>query len=184
MLVKKKLLLHSCCGPCSSGVLKELCERFDVTILFYNPNIYPLDEFEKRAQAQRELMNKCDQLHDVSLIVLPYDPDEFEKKVVGLEDAIEGGARCEKCFELRMERAAVFAKENGYDVFTTTLSVSPYKNAVLLNEIGFRLAKEYSIEYLYADFKKNNGYLKSVENSKKYGIYRQRYCGCRFSLSQ
>lgn len=180
--MKQRLLLHSCCGPCSSGVLEDLSKDFDVTIFYYNPNIYPKEEYEKRRDTQKQLLEELKPNINVGFVELPYDENEYLSVVEGLENEKEGGARCEKCFLLRMGKTALFAKENGYDLFTTTLSVSPHKNAKLLNEIGEILEKKYAIKYLVADFKKKNGYLKSIQNSKKYNLYRQNYCGCKFSI--
>ena len=181
----EKLLLHSCCGPCSSGVLEDLCKKYDVTILFYNPNIYPLEEYKKRLQAQEQIVNELNKLgSNIHLIECDYDNNVYERYIVGLENEQEGGKRCEKCFRLRMEETCKFAKANNYDIFTTTMSVSPHKDYILLNKIGNELSYKYSIKYLEANFKKNNGFLKSINNSKKYNLYRQNYCGCRYSIWQ
>ncbi len=179
----KRLLLHSCCGPCSSGVLERLSQDYSITILFYNPNIYPLEEYNERLDAQRKIVDNLNaEGYNIGLIEIGYNNGEYDEAVVGLEELPEGGARCEKCFRLRMERTCRYALENGFDIFTTTLSVSPHKNHVLLNSIGKELSARYGIEYLEANFKKNDGYLLSIRNSQKYDLYRQRYCGCKYSI--
>ena len=178
----KKLLLHSCCGPCSSGVLEDLLQEYEVTILFYNPNIHPSEEYYKRLEAQQQVVKKLNALgYNIQLIEAEYNPDIYFEEVKGLESCPEGGKRCERCFELRLEYTCKYAKTCNYDVFTTTMSVSPHKNYILLNEIGQKMSDKYNVEYLWANFKKNNGYLKSINNSKKFEIYRQDYCGCVFS---
>lgn len=179
---KKKLLLHSCCGPCSSGVLEQICDTYDVTIFFYNPNIYPESEYLKRAENQKKYLDAIKDKYNLKCVVATYKPNEFFDNVKGYEAEPEGGKRCSKCFRLRMRKTAIYAKENGYDFFTTTMSVSPHKNAKLLNEIGQEISKEIGIEYLTSDFKKHDGFLKSIQNSKKYNLYRQNYCGCIYSL--
>ncbi len=176
------LLLHSCCGPCSSAVLETLSRHFEVTILYYNPNIYPEAEYEKRLAEQKKLLEKMPFAHPVHLMECAYDAERFEQAAKGLEDAPEGGARCTACFRLRLEKTAALAKENGFSFFTTTLSVSPHKNAPLLNKIGEEFAKQYGVAYLYADFKKKDGYKRSIALSREYDLYRQDYCGCRFSV--
>lgn len=179
---KPKLLLHACCGVCSSSVIERLYPYFDITILYYNPNIYPKAEYMKRLVALEEIIDKMKL--DVRLIELGYLHREFKDKVKGLEKEKEGGERCNKCFYLRLEESAKFAKRNNFDYFTTTLSVSPYKNSQKLNEIGKILEEKYDIKYLYSDFKKKEGYKRSNELSNKYGIYRQHYCGCEYSLKE
>ena len=179
---KPKLLLHACCGVCSSSVIERLYPHFDITILYYNPNIYPKAEYMKRLVALEEIIDKMKL--DVRLIELGYLHREFKDKVKGLEKEKEGGERCNKCFYLRLEESAKFAKRNNFDYFTTTLSVSPYKNSQKLNEIGKMLEEKYDIKYLYSDFKKKEGYKRSNELSNKYGIYRQHYCGCEYSLKE
>lgn len=176
----KKMLLHSCCGPCSSAVLERLVNEYDVTVLYYNPNIYPQKEYEKRKGEQIKLINLA--YPNVKMLDCDYNPKEYYDFVKGLEGEKEGGARCVKCFELRLGYTARKCKELGFDCFTTTLSVSPYKNSKILNEIGNKLSNEIGAEYIEADFKKQNGYLRSIELSKKYGLYRQHYCGCEFSV--
>lgn len=174
----KKLLLHSCCAPCSSGALEQLLNKYDITIYFYNPNINTKKEHDLRAQSQ---INLCEILN-IPYIIERYTPSEFDKKIIGREQDTEGGKRCQTCYHLRLDKTATFAKENGYDIFTTTLSVSPYKNATLLNQLGESISKKYGVKYLSSDFKKNDGYLKSINNSKKYALYRQNFCGCEYSV--
>lgn len=176
------LLLHSCCGPCSSTVLEYLSAYFAITVLYYNPNIYPQQEFDKRAAAQRQLLLSMECRNPVAFVLADYGADEFDEAVSGFEAAPEGGARCLKCFELRLGEAAKYARDNGFDYFTTTLSVSPHKDAAALNNIGGALAEKYGTRYLYADFKKRNGYKRSVELSEQFGLYRQNYCGCKYSM--
>ena len=178
------LLLHSCCGPCSSYVLEVLSEHFSVTVLYYNPNIYPESEYQKRLSEQKKIIENMPFKNPVRLMPCGYDETEFLSAAKGFESEREGGSRCEKCFRLRMEETALLAKKNGFDYFTTTLSVSPHKNAPLLNKIGEELSEKYNIKYLYADFKKKEGYKRSIILSKEYDLYRQDYCGCRFSLRQ
>lgn len=178
----KKMLLHSCCGPCSSAVLERLVNDYDVTVLYYNPNIHPEAEYQKRKSEQIRLIKEA--YPQVKFLDCDYDAQEFFCCVKGLEKEKENGARCPKCFRLRMEYTAKRAKELGFDIFTTTLSVSPYKNSKILNSIGFALQNEIGIDYLESDFKKKNGYLRSIELSKKYNLYRQHYCGCKFSYQQ
>ena len=179
--MKEKLLLHSCCGPCSSGILEDLSKEFDITILFYNPNIYPLEEYEKRKNEQIRYIEILKPEINVGFIELPYNDKEFYEIAKGLENEPEGGKRCKKCYELRLDMCGKYASEHGFDIFTTTLSVSPYKNAQYLNELGQKIEEKYGVAYLISDFKKKNGYLKSIQNSKKYNLYRQDYCGCEYS---
>lgn len=177
-----KLLLHSCCAPCSSYVLEYLSQYFEITVFYYNPNIYPESEYTKRIWEQQKLIDELPAKHPISFMAGPYDKDRFYEMSTGLEHVKEGGARCMKCYELRLREAAKIAKTAGFDYFTTTLTISPLKKADRLNEIGLRLAKEYGVEYLTSDFKKKNGYKRSIELSKIYGLYRQDYCGCEFSM--
>ncbi len=177
---RPKLLLHSCCAPCSSSVLQRIKEYFDVTVLYYNPNIYPEEEYFKRKQEQIKLLN----ILNIKLMDCDYIPEEYYQKVVGYECEKEGGARCEKCFYLRLEKTAQLATNNGFDFFGTTLTVSPHKNAEIINRIGEELEKKYGIKFLYSDFKKEDGYLNSIKLSKEYNLYRQEYCGCEFSKPQ
>ena len=178
---KKKILLHSCCAPCSSHVISYLTNYFDITILYYNPNIYPYEEYIKRKNEQIELIKKIEKNNNINIIDCDYDNEIYNTLIKGLEKEPERGNRCTVCYQMRMEKTAIIAKENNYDYFCTTLSVSPYKNATLINEIGKRLEKEYNIKWLYSDFKKKDGYKKSIELSKKYNLYRQDYCGCIYS---
>ncbi len=175
------LLLHSCCAPCSSYVLEYLSKFFRITVFYYNPNIYPESEYEKRVAEQERLIDELPAENPVAFIAEGYDHGEFLSIASGLEDALEGGERCFKCYELRLRRAARLAKAGGFDYFTTTLSISPLKNAQKLNEIAERIAAEYGVPALPADFKKREGYKRSIELSNKYGLYRQNYCGCEFS---
>ena len=175
---KKSLLLHSCCAPCSSYVLEYLSKFFDITILFYNPNIYPQSEFEKRLGEEKRLVATA--FPEVKIITLEYDENEYLDAVKGYEHLGENSARCYKCYEFRMKKAAELAVK--YDYFTTTLSISPYKHAEWINELGCRIEAETGTKYLPADFKKKGGYQRSIELCKVYNIYRQDYCGCRFSL--
>lgn len=177
---KPKLLLHACCGVCSSSVLEKLTPYFDITILYYNPNIFPEEEYIKRYNTLNELVNKMNL--DVNIICMDYDYSEFKSVVRGLENEKEGGARCSKCFLLRLEKTASLAKENGFDYFCTTLSVSPYKDSERLNSFGKLFEEKYGVKYLYSDFKKKEGYKRSNELSRKYNLYRQHYCGCEYSL--
>ena len=177
---KPKLLLHSCCGPCSSYVITYLIDYFDITILYYNPNIEPKEEYEKRKSEQIRLIKELNQ-ENVFFLDIDYDNEKYRDYVKGYESEREGGARCHLCYELRLERAAKIAKDSKYEYFGTTLTVSPYKNATILNQIGENLSNKYNIKWLYSDFKKKDGYKKSIELSKKYNLYRQDYCGCLFS---
>ena len=179
-----RLLLHSCCAPCSSYVLEYLSQYFEVTVFYYNPNIYPESEYTKRVLEQQKLISEMRFKYPVTFIAGNYDSEKFYNMARGLENVKEGGERCFKCYELRLREAAKIAKNGEYDFFTTTLSISPLKNAQKLNEIGMLLAEEYGIEYLLSDFKKKNGYKRSVELSEQYGLYRQDYCGCVFSMKE
>lgn len=170
------LLLHSCCGPCSSYVLEYLSEYFDITLFFYNPNIQPAEEYKKRFDTQKQLLDTAKYTHPVKFAEGRYDPDKFFLAVKGLEGEMEGGKRCQKCFEMRLCETAAQAKKGNFDFFATTLTVSPHKNALLINKIG----SEYE-GYLPSDFKKREGYKRSIILSKEYNLYRQDYCGCIFS---
>ena len=176
------LLLHSCCAPCSSYVLEYLSQYFEITILFYNPNIYPPEEYQARVHEEERLIREMHFKHPVHMISGTYDSDVYYKAVKGLEKEPEGGARCEKCFELRLSEAAREAKKGGFDYFTTTLTISPLKSASTLNTIGERIGEEVGVSYLPSDFKKKNGYKRSVELSEEHGLYRQNYCGCVYSI--
>ncbi len=177
---KPKLLLHACCGVCSSAVLERLIPYFDITVLYYNPNIYPIEEYQKRLEVLKELISKANL--PVKLLEVGYNIKEFYEVVKGLEKEKEGGKRCNVCYKLRLEQTALLAQKNKFDYFCTTLSVSPYKKADVLNEIGKSLENKYNVKYLYSDFKKKEGYKRSNELAKKYNLYRQHYCGCEFSL--
>ncbi|OUQ36871.1 epoxyqueuosine reductase QueH [Faecalibacterium sp. An121] len=180
---RPRLLLHACCGPCSSAVLEQLCQHFEITILYYNPNIWPDAEYHRREQ---ELERFVAQAHPLGVTVVEdrYDPREFYEAARGLEDEPERGRRCTACYRLRMRRAAQYAAQHGFDWFTTTLSISPHKDAARINQIGQELAAEYGVPHLPSDFKKKNGYLRSLQLSAEYGLYRQDYCGCIFSARQ
>lgn len=174
---KPRLLLHACCGPCASSVLEYLTPHFDVTVYYYNPNILPKDEFIKRGNALKEVVSHFD---SVNLVVPNQDEQEYVSYVKGHKSDPEGGARCSLCFNLRLENTAKYMLENvgTFDFFATTLTVSPHKNAPLINEIGNTVAKKYGVDYLSSDFKKRDGYLRSIQLCKEWGIYRQTYCGC------
>lgn len=175
------LLLHSCCAPCSSYCLEYLSQYFKITVLYYNPNLFPAGEYERRVFEQKKLVVALPTKYPVTLVEMKGEPEEFYSAVRGLEHTGEGGERCFACFRLRLERAARYAKENGFDFFTTTLTISPLKNAQKLNEIGEAVGEKFGVRHLPSDFKKKNGYKRSVELSKVYGLYRQDYCGCVFS---
>lgn len=179
-----RLLLHSCCAPCSSYVLEYLSRYFAITVFYYNPNISPREEYEKRVEEQRRLIERLPVEHPITFLAGEYEPDRFYEMAKGLEKEPEGGRRCFGCYRLRLTEAAKLAKEGGYDYFTTTLTISPLKNAGKLNEIGEELAGIYEVEHLPSDFKKKNGYKRSVELSGEYGLYRQDYCGCVFSKAE
>lgn len=179
-----RLLLHSCCAPCSSYVLEYLSEYFEITVFYYNPNIYPDAEYEKRVEEQRTLTDSLPARHPISFVAGRYDKERFYEAAEGYEQEREGGERCFRCYELRLREAAEAARDDGFDYFTTTLSISPLKNADKLNEIGEELAQEYGVAYLPSDFKKKNGYKRSTELSKEYGLYRQDYCGCVYSFQE
>ena len=174
---KKKLLLHCCCAPCSSYSFLFLKDKFDITAFYYNPNIMPKEEHDKRLAELKRLIKEMNL--DINVIE-EYD-NSFLEAIKGLEDEPERGSRCTVCYELRLRKCANVAKNLGFDLFSTTLSISPYKDAKRLNEIGYKLEGEIGVEYLYLDLKKNDGYKKSIELSKKYNLYRQNYCGCIFS---
>lgn len=178
------LLLHSCCAPCSSYVLEYLSRYFKITVFYYNPNIYPEEEFYKRRSEQERFISQLPAKNPISFIGTDHMSEEFYKVVKGLEHIREGGERCFACYRLRLEESAIAARDMGADYFTTTLSISPMKNAQKLNEIGGELGEKYGVKYLFSDFKKRNGYKRSTELSREYGIYRQNYCGCVFSLRE
>ena len=179
-----RLLLHSCCAPCSSYVISYLTNYFKITILYYNPNISPYEEYNKRKNEQIRLLDEIDSLYKVEFMDCDYENDIYEEKICGLENEPERGKRCDICFRLRLEKTAKLAKNNSFDYFGTTLTVSPYKNAILINEIGEVLEKKYGVKFLISDFKKKDGYKKSIELSKKYQLYRQDYCGCKYSKKE
>ena len=178
---RKSLLLHACCAPCSSYVLEYLSQYFDITLFFFNPNISPEEEYRFREEELSRLIGEMPLPSSVKLMSGRYDPEEFYSMAKGKEELDEGGARCFDCYKLRLRESARIAKENGFDFFCTTLSISPYKNAEWLNSIGKELADEYGVEYLFSDFKKKSGYKRSCELSDIYSLYRQDYCGCEFS---
>jgi len=179
--VLRRVLLHSCCAPCSSYVLSYLAQHFSVTLFYYNPNIEPAEEYRQRLEEQKRLLQEMPLAHPVTFLEGTYEPERFHAVCAGLESAPEGGERCRKCCAMRLRETARLAAENAFDYFTTTLSVSPLKNARMLNEEGERIAAEYGVRYLPSDFKKRGGYQLSVALSRQYGLYRQNYCGCIFS---
>lgn len=176
-----KLFLHSCCAPCSSYVLEYLSQYFEITLFYYNPNIFPEEEYHKRVDELKRLVSQMQFKNKVSVIEGRYQPEEFFEIAKGFEQLEEGGERCYRCYRLRLEETAKLAAQGGYDYFTTTLSISPYKNAAKLNEISQQLGEIYSVKALPADFKKREGYKRSIKLSEIYGLYRQDYCGCVFS---
>jgi predicted adenine nucleotide alpha hydrolase (AANH) superfamily ATPase len=178
---KKTLLLHACCAPCSSYVLEYLSKYFDITLFFYNPNIYPEEEFRFREDELRRLIGAMPLPSGVNIISGRYEPTEFFDIARGYEELPEGDERCHRCYALRLEESARAAKEGGFDYFCTTLSISPYKNAEWLNTIGKEMSEKYGVGYLFSDFKKKNGYKRSCQLSEQYSLYRQDYCGCVFS---
>lgn len=175
------LLLHSCCAPCSSYVLEYLSKFFNITVFYYNPNIHPELEYRKRVEEQKEFIEKLPVKRKINFIEGKYLPEEFFDIAKGLEEEREGGIRCFKCYELRLKEAAKKAKELNFDYFTTVLSISPHKNAEKINEIGEKISQEFGVKFLNSDFKKKNGYKRSIELSKDYNLYRQDYCGCVYS---
>ncbi len=179
-----KLLLHSCCGPCSTYVLEYLSNYFEIGLLYYNPNIYPKEEYDFREKEQEALLEKISGKYPIKFIKANYNPKDYYDYIKGYEKEKEGGQRCNLCFDLRLKEAARVAKDLGYDYFTTTLSISPHKNSQVLNEIGAKVAEEYGLKYLHSDFKKKNGFKRSVELTEKYDMYRQDYCGCVFSYKE
>lgn len=179
-----KLLLQSCCGPCSSYVLQYLTNFFDIFVYYFNPNIFPETEYLHRLETQKQLIASMPSVNNIRLLPSAYNHDNFLQYVKGLEKEMEGGDRCTQCFLLRLEETAKKAKEIGAHYFGTTLTVSPHKNAQKLNEIGKTLQDKYGVKFLYADFKKKDGYKQSIALSAKYNLYRQEYCGCEFSLKQ
>lgn len=176
-----RLLLHSCCAPCSSYVIEYLSDYFDITVFYYNPNISMSEEYKKRVEEQKRFISEFPAVHKVDFIEGDYEPDVFFNTVRGYEQCPEGGERCFLCYELRLRKTAQLAKEKGFDYFTTTLTISPLKNSVRLNETGQHLSEEYGVDYLLSDFKKKEGYKRSIELSREYNLYRQNYCGCVYS---
>lgn len=179
--MSKKLLLHACCAPCSSGVLPQL-QDWDITLLFYNPNIDTQEEWDLRADAMTQYVHAYNNEFGTSiqLILIPYNHQEFLQGTCGLEGEKEGGTRCNYCISQRLSFTAQYAQDNGYDTFASTLSISPHKDYNAINNIGTLLSEKYNINYLPSNFKKNNGFLMSIRNSQKYNLYRQKYCGCEF----
>lgn len=178
------LLLHSCCAPCSSYCIEYLSQHFNITVLYYNPNIYPEAEYEKRKAEQKRLISELKTKYPVKMLDCDFEKERFYSAVKGLETVREGGERCFVCYRLRLEKTAIRAKENGFDYFTTTLTISPLKNAQKINEIGEELSREYGVKFLPSDFKKKEGYKRSIELSREYNLYRQNYCGCIFSQNK
>ncbi len=181
---KPRLLMHACCAPCSSACLEFLAARFNITLLYYNPNISPESEFQKRYGELKRLLKEMPCCKGVSAVDIGYDYGEFKRIARGMEEVPEGGERCFRCYRLRMEAAARYAKEHGYEWFCTTLTLSPLKNSVKINEIGYELQQEYGVKWLPSDFKKRDGYKRSIELSKEYNLYRQNYCGCAYSKAE
>ena len=180
----KKLLLHACCAPCSSYCIEYLSNYFEITVFYYNPNIDTDLEYEKRVNELRRFVKEFKTKYPVHLVVLPHLQEEYDDIAIGLEDEPERGARCLKCYELRLRKSFLYAKENNFDYITTTLTLSPLKNSKVINEIGNKLEKEYDFKYLYSDFKKKEGYKRSIVLSREYNLYRQDYCGCKYSKNK
>ena len=178
------LLLHTCCAPCSSAVIERLSKYFHITVFYYNPNIEPLEEYLKRKEEQKRFLSEVTTPYPINFLDCDYEHEEFIQLSKGLENEKEGGPRCLKCYRLRLLKTALKAQEFHFDYFGTSLTVSPYKNAQALNQIGEELQKKFNVKYLYSDFKKRNGYKRSIELSKDYHLYRQDYCGCSFSKAQ
>lgn len=176
---KKKILMHSCCGPCSTACIERLKDYFDITVLYYNPNIEPINEYNKRKETQKSVLKKL----NIKYIDCDYDNETFRLLTKELKDEPEGGKRCTVCFSLRLKGTAKRAKENGFDYFTTTLTVSPHKNSELINKLGIEIGEKVGVKFLVADFKKREGYKRSIELSKEFDLYRQNYCGCLYSKS-
>ena len=175
-----RLLLHSCCASCSTSVIEQLKDEFDITVIYYNPNIEPIEEYEKRKETQINFLKQI----KIDYVNIDYLNGEFKERIKGDENEPENGQRCSKCYELRLEKTAVIALENDFNYFCTTLSVSPHKNTKLINEIGLDLEKKYKVKYLQSDFKKNDGYQRSINLAKEYNLYRQKYCGCLYSKGE
>jgi len=179
---KPKLLLHTCCAPCSSSVIERLCKYFEITVFYYNPNIEPQEEYLKRKEEQKRFLNEISK--NINFLDCDYEHEEFINIAKGKEDFPEGGKRCHDCYKLRLIKTAKKAKELSYEYFGTTLTVSPYKNSQILNQLGREIEEELNIKYLYSDFKKKEGYKRSIVLSKEYNLYRQDYCGCKYSQKQ
>lgn len=179
-----RLLLHSCCAPCSSYTLEYLSQYFDITVLYYNPNISPRSEFDKRAVEQARLIAELPAQHKVKLVVSDYDYTEFLDIARGYESCQEGGERCFRCYRMRLEKTAEKAKTEGFDYFCTTLSISPLKDSQIINKIGYETAEKYGVKWLPSDFKKKEGYKRSIELSREYNLYRQNFCGCAYSKKE
>ena len=179
-----RLLLHSCCAPCSSYTLEYLSRYFDITVLYYNPNISPRSEFDKRAAEQARLIAELPAQHKIKLVVSDYDYTEFLDISRGYEDCREGGERCFRCYRMRLEKTAEKAKAEGFDYFCTTLSISPLKDSQIINKIGYETAEKYGVKWLPSDFKKKEGYKRSIELSREYNLYRQNFCGCAYSKKE
>lgn len=179
-----RLLLHSCCAPCSSYTLEYLSRYFDITVLYYNPNISPRSEFDKRAAEQARLIAELPAQHKIKLVVSDYDYTEFLDIARGYEDCLEGGERCFRCYRMRLEKTAEKAKAEGFDYFCTTLSISPLKDSQIINKIGYETAEKYGVKWLPSDFKKKEGYKRSIELSREYNLYRQNFCGCAYSKKE
>jgi hypothetical protein len=178
------LLLHSCCAPCSSYTLEYLANYFKITVFYFNPNISPVNEFEKRFDEQKRLIAQMPFKNEVSLIKGEYNYNDFLQIAKGYENVKEGGERCFRCYRMRLEKTAQLAKQQGFDYFCTTLSISPLKNSQKINEIGIEIAQKYGINWLPSDFKKREGYKRSIELSREYDLYRQNFCGCAFSKKE
>jgi len=177
---RPRLLLHACCGPCSSAVLERLCRYFDITVLYYNPNTWPAEEYHRRGEELERFVAAAHPL-GVTVVEDRYDPQEFYSAVAGLENEPERGSRCTVCYRLRLEQAARYAADHGFDWYCTTLSISPMKDPVRLNELGTELGRQYGVPFLPSEFRKKDGYKRSLQLSAEYGLYRQDYCGCVFS---
>lgn len=176
--MKSKMLLHSCCGPCSSSVIERLKENYDITVLYYNPCIFPKEEFEKRKQEQIRLLK----ILNIDFLDCEYDNEKYEQLVENFHNEKEGGSRCSLCFRQRLDKTAELSKQHNFDIFCTTLTVSPHKNALIINQIGKEVSEKYDIEFLERDFKKQDGYKRSLVLSREYNLYRQNYCGCKYSI--
>ena len=179
-----RLLLHSCCAPCSSYTLEYLSRYFDITVYYFNPNISPKQEFDKRFEEQKRLISQMPFKNSVTLVEGDYNYDDFLEIAKGLENVPEGGERCFRCYKMRLESTARLAKEQSFDYFCTTLSISPLKNSQKINELGFEIEEKYGVKWLPSDFKKREGYKRSIQLSREYSLYRQNFCGCVFSKNQ